>query len=99
MPSEAAYQKNLIDRLQDLLPGCFIVKNDPRARQGLPDLLILWGDRWAMLEVKQHERAIVQPNQAYYVDFFSEMSFAAFIYPENEELVLHDLQSALGAFR
>lgn len=99
MRNEAAYQKYLIDKLEDMFPGCFIIKNDAAARQGIPDLLILWGDRWFMLEVKLSERSPIQPNQEYYVNMFSEMSFAAFICPENEEQVLDDLQSALGAFR
>lgn len=99
MRSEAAYQKDLIGRLQVMFPDCFIIKNDASARQGIPDLLILWGSRWAMLEVKLSARSPIQPNQEYYVDMFGEMSFAAFIYPENEEQVLYDLQSALGAFR
>ncbi len=99
MRSEAAYQKSLIDRLQVMFPGCHVMKNDAGARQGIPDLLILWGDRWAMLEVKVSSRSPTQPNQEYYVDLFSEMSFASFIYPEIEEQVLYDLQTAFGAFR
>ncbi len=98
MRSEAAYQKIIIDRLQVIFPGCFVMKTDAGARQGIPDLLILWGDRWAMLEVKFSSRSHIQPNQEFYVNLFSEMSFASFIYPENEEDVLYELQTAFGAF-
>jgi hypothetical protein len=52
-----------------------------------------------MLEVKLHRSAGVQPNQQHYVEQMNGMSFAAFIYPENEEIVLHDLQSAFGTAR
>lgn len=99
MRSEAAYQRQLIVRLQEIFPDCFIIKNDAAVVQGIPDILILWGDRWAMLEVKVSLRAPVQSNQEYYVQMFSDMSFASFICPENEEQVLYDLQSALGAVR
>lgn len=97
MRSETAYQKNLIDKIQSMFPGCFILKNDPSERQGLPDLLILFGRQWAMLEVKLSKAANVQPNQPYYIDQFNEMSFASFIYPENEYEVLSDLQLAFGS--
>lgn len=93
MRSETIYQARLVETLQDMFPGCFILKNDPSENQGIPDVLILFEDQWAMLEVKRSATAPVQPNQRYYVDMFNRMSFAAFIYPEIEEQVLHDLQS------
>ena len=92
MPNEAAYQRKLIKKLQIMFPGCFILKNDPSANQGIPDILILFGRRWAMLEVKPNDRAHVQPNQRHYVELFDDMSFAEFICPENEAEVLHALQ-------
>lgn len=96
MKNEKTYQKHLIDKLSDLLPGCFILKNDPAENQGIPDLLILFRNTWGMLEVKLFESAPIQPNQPYYIDMFDDMSFASFICPENEEEVLRDLQSTFG---
>lgn len=93
---ESQYQAYLIKHLPKLLPGCVVVKNDSEYLQGVPDLLVLYNDRWAMLEVKRSAKDNHQPNQDYYVDLFGAMSFAAFIYPENEEQVLHDLQRALS---
>lgn len=92
---ENVYQAQLIKTLKKMFKGCIILKNDTDYLQGIPDLLILFNDRWAMLEVKSHAAAEVQPNQEYYVDILGLMSFAAFIYPENEEEVLYDLQYAL----
>lgn len=97
MPTETAYQRKLVTKLKALLPGCHIVQNDPQRNQGIPDLLILWRDRWAMLEVKRSETAPAQANQPFHVCHFNDMSYAAFIYPENEEEILSDLQQALGA--
>jgi hypothetical protein len=94
---ESVYQRKLIERLEDRFSGCLILKNDSSYRQGIPDLLVLYKDRWAMLEVKASERAGHQPNQDYYVDLMNEMSFAAFISPENEQVVLDDLQRAFEA--
>lgn len=94
---ESQYQSGLIKKLKDLFPGCTVVKNDSGYLQGIPDLLVLFKDRWAVLEVKANANAKHQPNQDYYVKHFGEMSFAAFIYPENEEEVLDALGTALRA--
>lgn len=97
MRSEAAYQAKLIKKLQVMFPGCYIFKNDPAELQGVPDILMLFGDRWSMLETKRSVSAPIQPNQEYYVDLFNSMSFASFISPEVEEQVLNDLQQSFGA--
>lgn len=92
---ENRFQRELIKELKDLLPGCIVMKNDPDYIQGIPDLTILYGDRWATLECKRSEKARHQPNQDYYVDTMNEMSFSRFIFPENKEAILDELQSAL----
>ena len=99
MRSELLYQADLITKLQKLFPMAFVLKMPPKEFQGIPDILILFRDRWAMLEVKRSSNSEIQPNQAYYIDVFNRMSFAAFIYPENEKQVLDDLQSAFGTYR
>lgn len=94
MRSEASYQAGLIKTLERLFPGCFIQKNDPALNQGIPDLIILWEGKWAMLEVKKSASEPYRPNQEHYIARFNEMSFASAIYPENEDEVLDDLQQA-----
>lgn len=91
---ERQFQSDLIKRIKRILPGCIILKNDPNYLQGIPDLTIFWGHRWATLEVKKSADAPLQPNQDYYVQTMNEMSFSRFIYPENEEEVLHELQQS-----
>lgn len=92
--NERTYQAQLIKKLRNMFPGCVILKNDESYLQGIPDLIILFGECWAVLEVKVRENSPLRPNQGYYVDLLNEMSFAAFIYPENEEEVLDALQQA-----
>jgi len=92
--NEAAYQRKLIKKIKGLLPDAHVLKNDPAENQGIPDIIILFGDQWAMLEVKISPTASERPNQDYYVNMYNDMSFAAFINPQNEEQVLNDLQSA-----
>ena len=96
---ERNYQGELIKKLKKMFPGCEIQVNDPMRTQGIPDLTIFYNDRWAMLEVKKSSKAPNRPNQAHHVDRFNGMSFAAFIYPENEEQVLNELQRSLGSSR
>lgn len=91
---ESMYQAQLIKKLRRLLPGCVILKNDPDYLQGILDLTILYGPRWAMLEVKMNADSPEQPNQAYYVESLNKMSFAAFIHPDNEAEILSALQHA-----
>jgi hypothetical protein len=92
---ESGFQDRLIAELKYLFPGCMIFKMDQQ--QGIPDLLILYGDRWAALECKQHAGARRRPNQEYYVDKMNAMSFAAFIDPANKEEVLYELQRSFEA--
>jgi hypothetical protein len=92
--TENRYQAKIIKKLEEIFPGCVVLKNDTSYRQGTPDLTILWQNYWAVLEVKASASASSQPNQGYYIERLDEMSFAAYIYPENEEEVLNALQQA-----
>lgn len=94
---ESQFQRELIKRLEQEFPGCMVLKNDAQLRQGIPDLLILYRRRWAALEVKPHRDAPHQPNQEWYVEHMDDMSYAATIFPENEEDILNALQHALKA--
>lgn len=85
---ESKFQSNLIHKIKDRFPGCIVMKNDSSYIQGIPDLTILYEDRWAALEVKKSAKAKHRPNQDLYVEKMNRMSYAAFIYPENESEVL-----------
>lgn len=89
---ENKFQSNLKKELKSMFPGCIVTKLDSGDIQGIPDLLILYKDKWATLENKKSAKATRQPNQEYYVNKMDEMSFSRFIYPENKEEVLNDLQ-------
>jgi hypothetical protein len=96
---ERDYQVHVLDRVRDMLPGSIILKNDSSYQQGIPDWSVFWYGFWAFLEIKRDVDAVEQPNQGYFVELASEMCFGAFIYPENEQEVLHALQQASGARR
>jgi hypothetical protein len=93
---ESKFQAELIKELKIMFPGCIVLKNDPNYIQGMPDLTVFWYDKWATLEVKKSRTASQQPNQQFYVDMMDSMSFSRFIYPENKEEVLYELQQSFG---
>ena len=94
MANESLYRRRLIRKLETIYPGCIILKNDPAHLQGVPDLLFLHHSFWAALETKFSNSSPYRPNQGFYLDTMNAMSFAASICPQNEGVVLGDLQEA-----
>ena len=94
---ESKYQHELIKKIEERLPGCTVLKNDPNYVQGFPDLSVLYHGRYALLEVKRSEKEKHQPNQDYYIEEHSGYTCSRFIFPENETEVLDELQRSLGA--
>lgn len=94
---ESGFQDQLISELEEMFPGCMVFKMEQW--QGLPDLLILYEDRWASLESKKGPGASRRPNQDYYVDLMNQMSFSRFIDRTNKEEVLYELQQAFRSQR
>lgn len=91
---ESGFQDRLIDILEEMFPGCLTFKID---KQGFPDLLVLYNDKWAALECKRSQKSIHQPNQDYWVEVMNGMSFASFIFPENQKEVLYELERSFQA--
>lgn len=91
---ENKFQAQLIQELKETFPGCVVVKNDPNYIQGFPDITILYKTHWAALECKRDKESPKQANQEYYVDKLNEMSYSRFIYPENKEEILNELQQS-----
>ena len=95
---ERDFQKDLIKEIKERFPGCIVLKNDPRYIQGIPDLTILYKDRWAMLECKNCKKAKHRPNQDLRIEKLNEMSFSSFVYPENKEVVLDEMERSLKRY-
>jgi hypothetical protein len=89
---ERDFQAKLIKEIKEQFPGCIVMKNDSSYIQGIPDLLVLYRDKWASLEVKKSANAAKRPNQEYYVGIMNEMSFSRFIHPDNKEEILGELR-------
>ncbi len=94
---ESKYQHDLIEKIMDRFPGSYVLKNDPSYKQGIPDLTVLWEDKWATLECKKSKEDYDKdftPNQHFYVARMNRMSFSSFIFPENEEEVLNAMEQS-----
>jgi hypothetical protein len=94
---ERDFQRKLIKDIKKRFPGAMVLKNDPGYIQGIPDLTIFYGDRWATLECKKSAKEKHQPNQDIYVDRMNKMSYSAFIYPENKEDILDEMERSFKA--
>ena len=94
---ERDFQAKLIKDLKEIFAGCIVTKLDSSYIQGIPDLLVLYKDKWATLECKKSEKASRRPNQDYYVGLMNKMSFSRFICPENKEDVLNELRKTFKA--
>ena len=93
---ENKFQSDLITELKETFQGSIVTKLDSSHIQGIPDLLILYKNKWGILECKRNKDSKHQPNQDYYVDKLNEMSFSRFVYPENKEEVINDLKKKFG---
>lgn len=94
---ESGFQDKLIKEIKEMFEGCLVFKMDQI--QGIPDLLVLYKNKWASLECKRSANAKRRPNQEYYVGLMNEMSFSRFVSPENKEEVLSDLSKAFKSGR
>lgn len=103
---EGKFKTALKKEIENRLPGSMVFYLNPNDIKGIPDLEVLYESRWAVLEAKASEedyrKDIANPekmSQPYYVKKMNEMSFAAFIFPENKEEVLNAMETALRSPR
>ena len=94
MAKESDFQSALIKDIEKRFEGAIVTKLDSGHIQGIPDLLVLYDDKWAALECKKSAKEHHQPNQDWYVEHMNQMSYASFIYPENKEKVLNEIEQS-----
>lgn len=96
---ESQFQGKLIQELKRRFPGCMVIKNDANYIQGIPDLTVLYRDKWAFLEVKRSGDAPLRSLQDYYITWAESNAFGRFICPENKEEVLNELERTFRTHR
>ena len=92
---ENKFKTKLVKEIRARLPGAIVLHTNPPP-QGIPDLLVLYRDKWAALEGKKANDSSHRPNQDYWVEKMNHMSFAAFISPENKEDVLNAMERSFS---
>lgn len=96
MKRENVVQGDLIKEIEKRYPDCVVLKNDASYKQGIPDLTVMYHDKYAMLETKREKNAAFRPNQETYLKLFDNWSFARRVEPENKEEVLNELDAFFG---
>lgn len=86
---EGSFKTDLIEEIETIFPGSICLHLNPHEKQGIPDILVMYGCKWATLEGKRSEHEHHQPNQDYYVNLMNNMGFSAFIHPGNKQHVLY----------
>lgn len=99
MTLESEFKRKLIMKIKTMYPGAIVLKNNANQIQGFPDNIILEGNHWAVFDAKKDEFSSHRPNQDYWINLLNEMSFASFVYPQNEEEFLYELQQTFGTNR
>lgn len=93
------FKTKFIKRVEEEFPGAIVLLMDAGYIQGVPDIFVVYGRSWAALEVKAAHNSRHQPNQDWWVTRLRDYSYASFVYPENEEEVLNELQLAFRVSR
>lgn len=90
---EVSFKNKFLKELEERLEHIDLdfIHTKPRHRS-FPDVFVIGPIRWAALEFKRSKNAPHQPNQDYYIASFRIKGYANFVYPENAEEVLNDLE-------
>lgn len=91
MKLESTFEKEFCKALRQTLGERYTYTFKLTAAKGIPDRLILYKDKYALLEFKQYKNAKKQPGQETWVGHFDNLAYAAIVYPENAEKVMQDI--------
>lgn len=90
---ESDFKRNLYKEIRERFPGSDVLPNDAGYVQGIPDATVYFPNgRYVMLEGKRTSESSRRPNQEYYVERSPLSDHAMFVYPENKEEVLSELE-------
>lgn len=89
---ENEYQAYIMKKLRKTYGDDYVIKIPGYVLQGIADIEVTHGAKYARLEAKAYKDAAHRPNQEYRINEINKQGgFARFIYPENEKEVLKEL--------
>jgi len=90
---ESEFKSELYKEIRECLPGSEVLINDANYIQGIPDATVIFPNgRYVLLEGKKTSSSKKRPNQGYYVEESPLSNNAMFVYPENKDEVLSELE-------
>lgn len=90
---EGTYRSKLIKKLKVHFPGLIVLHNNPNQIKGIPDLTLLYHNRYAMLETKMAPNSSKRPNQDTWISYFERQgAFSAFVNASNEKEIINELR-------
>jgi hypothetical protein len=95
---ESEFKKQAKERIIERFPYLdldFI--NTKPFNRSMPDTFVIGPWTWAALEFKRSELAAQQANQDYHIERLNRKGYASFVFPENLEEVLNDLETVFAS--
>ena len=93
MKKETNFKNELYKEIRERCPGAEVLPNDAGYLQGFPDATVyLPNGKYFLLEGKRTATSAHQPNQDYYVNESPLSDNARFVYPENKDEILSEIE-------
>lgn len=91
---ESQFKRHVKCSIRDRFPNLDLDFIDTNAYnfRSMTDLVVLGPEVWAALEFKRSEDSPHQPNQDYHISRLNKKGYASFVFPENLEEVLDELE-------
>ena len=90
---ESKFKKEAKQRIRERCPNVDLdFVNTKPFNRSMPDTFVVGPWSWAALEFKRAEGATQQANQDYHIKRLNRKGYATFVFPENLEEVLNDLE-------
>lgn len=94
---ESNFKRKGLELIRERLSEFDLDFIDVQGARSFPDIIILGPRVWAALEFKRSEEANKQPNQGHHINRLNNKGYASFIFPENLEEVIHDLEKLFAS--
>jgi hypothetical protein len=97
MQLESEFKKQVKQRIRERFPNLDLdfINTKPYNRS-MPDTFVIGPWAWAALEFKRSALAAQQANQDYHIERLNRKGYATFVFPENLEEVLDDLEGVFS---